>query len=67
MLKLILYDLISASVLIGASSLGLAPPLLYLCVSHTGCGDERLLHRVALGEGCLLLALRGLLLLLLLS
>lgn len=38
-------------------------PLLYLRVSHTGRSDEGLLDSVALGEGCLLLALRRLLLL----
>lgn len=38
------------------------PPPPYLCVSHTGGGNEGLLDGVALGEGGLLLALRGLLL-----
>lgn len=33
----------------------------YLCVAHTGCSDKRLLDRVTLGEGRLLMGLRRLL------
>lgn len=41
-----------------------SPSLPYLCVSHTGCSDEGLLDRLALGEACLLLGWWRLLLLL---